>query len=55
MVEWVTANWADVLELVLAVLGAASIVAKLTPTEVDNKALAALTNVIHTFGLTKKP
>lgn len=53
MIEWVLANKPALIEAFLAVLGLASIVARLTPTEVDNKALDAIVKVIHTIGLTK--
>lgn len=41
-------------DLVLATLGLFSIIAKITPTDVDNKIVNSLTKVIHTLGLTKK-
>ena len=40
-------------EVVLAVLGIASIVARLTPTKKDDKILNAILQVIHLVGLTK--
>lgn len=47
-------HWADIAELVLAVLGVASIVARLTPTKVDDKLLAKVVGLVHLLGLTKK-
>lgn len=40
-------------ELVLAVLGLASAVARVTPTEADNKVVDFIFGIIHTLGLTK--
>jgi len=51
---WFLANWQSVVEIVLMVLGAASLVAKLTPTDVDNRVIDKIVSVIHAFGLTKK-
>lgn len=53
MVEYVLANKLALLELGLAVLGVASIVARLTPTQADNKVLAVMLKFVHLFGLTK--
>ena len=52
--EWLTAHWGDVITAALAVLGAASVVAKLTPTEADDKVIQKILDVVHAFGLTKK-
>ncbi len=52
--EYLVANAADLTSLVFAVLGVFSLVAKLTPTEADNKALDKVLSVVHTLGLTKK-
>lgn len=51
--EYVTTHAADLTALLLAVLGVFSIVAKLTPTEADNKVLDKILTVVHTLGLTK--
>ena len=50
---WLTAHYAELTQLLLAVLGVFSIVAKLTPTESDNKLLDKLLAIVHTLGLTK--
>lgn len=55
IVNWVLGNWTDVVTLVLSLLGAFSIVAKLTPTTTDDEILAKLYALVHTLGLTKKP
>jgi len=52
--EWLQANWKEIGELVLAVLGVFSIVAKITPTQTDDKILKKLFSFVHFFGLTKK-
>lgn len=54
MIDYVIANSADLIALLFGLLGVFSVVAKLTPTEVDNKLLAIVTKLIHAFGLTKK-
>lgn len=52
--DYIITNWADLLQIALAVLGVASLIAKLTPTEADNKVIEKIFKVVHTFGLTKK-
>jgi len=52
--EWLTNHWVEVMQAVLAVLGAASIVAKLTPTEADDQVVQKILDVVHALGLTKK-
>lgn len=42
-----------VIQLVLAVLGVASIIAKITPTEADNAIIDKILSVVHLLGLTK--
>ena len=51
--DYITTHAADLTSLLLAVLGVFSIVAKLTPTEADNKVLDKILAVVHTLGLTK--
>ena len=51
--EYLTSHAADLSMLLLAVLGVFSIIAKLTPTEVDNKVLDKILLVVHALGLTK--
>lgn len=52
--NWITSNWVDLIQAVLALLGAFSLIAKLTPTKSDDKIVDSVLRVIHTFGLTKK-
>ncbi len=54
LLSFFTAHGLDVLQAVLMILGGASIIAKITPTEADDKVIAAVLKVIHAFGLTKK-
>jgi len=44
----------DIVQGLLMILGGFSIIAKLTPTEADDKFIDAILKVIHGFGLTKK-
>lgn len=43
---WLTANWAEVLAVLFAVEVVAVQIVNLTPTEVDNKVLAAIHKVL---------
>lgn len=49
--EWNTAN---ITVIVLAILGAASAIAKITPTKSDDNIISKIYKLIHFFGLTKK-
>ncbi len=53
MAEWFHAHYLEVGQVALQLLGAFSIIAKLTPTTRDDTVLAFLQKVIHFFGLTK--
>ena len=53
--DWFVAHWQDILEIALQVLGAASIVARITPTEADNKVVDAALGFIQFFGLNRRP
>ena len=53
-INWMLANWNDVVVAVLAVLGAFSAVAKITPTKSDDVWVEKLYNMVHVLGLTKK-
>ena len=54
VINWIVANWSGVIEFALAVIGVASIIVKLTPTEADNKVLAKIVKFFDFFALTKK-
>lgn len=51
---WASANIGTLVAGVLAVLGGFSILAKLTPTDADDKFIQGALNFIHGLGLTKK-
>lgn len=51
--EYIVAHSSDLVTLLLSVLGVFSIIAKMTPTEADNKILDKILAVIHMLGLTK--
>ena len=50
---FIAAHGAEIVTAVLAILGGFSVLAKLTPTQADDKVIGAILKVIHTFGLTK--
>ncbi len=52
--EWLQAHWDDVVLIITSILGVASMIAALTPTEADNAIINKILAVIHTLGLTKK-
>jgi len=54
MLEYIITNSQDLIALLFGLLGVFSVIAKLTPTEKDNKILNALVKIVHTAGLTKK-
>jgi hypothetical protein len=54
VVNWVLAHGADIVAAVLSILGGFSIIAKLTPTQADDKIIQAILNFIHALGLSKK-
>jgi len=54
IIKWVFANWQELGTGLLAILGAFSIIAKITPTKVDDNWIARITRIINKLGLTKK-
>jgi hypothetical protein len=52
--EWIIAHASELTALLFALLGVFSVIAKLTPTEADNKILDKILSVVHMLGLTKK-
>jgi len=54
MIEYITSNSQDLVALLFGILGVFSIIAKLTPTDSDNKILEKIQKLVHTVGLTKK-
>ncbi|HYE22674.1 MAG TPA: hypothetical protein VD998_03745 [Verrucomicrobiae bacterium] len=53
IINWVTQNYGQIVLTVLAILGAFSTIAKLTPTKVDDEFVQKLLDIIHSLGLTK--
>lgn len=51
--DYLVAHWRDILEIGLSVLGVASAIARITPTDTDNAILDKIYGFIHTLGLTK--
>lgn len=42
IVEWVKANWATIIQLYLAIIGLASVIVKITPTQADDEVLGKI-------------
>lgn len=42
IIDWVTANWDDIVKVILQVIGFASVVVRLTPTLADDNALKGI-------------
>ncbi len=53
VLNFVLTHGAEIAGAVLAILGGFSVLAKFTPTDADDKVLAAILKVVHTLGLTK--
>lgn len=57
IINAVTSFWSGIdqyIVAVLAILGGFSVLAKLTPTEADDKLVQKAINFVHALGLTKK-
>ena len=54
LMNFLTSNLVDIGQIVLMILGVGSIVAKITPTQVDNTVIDFLLKVVNMLGLTKK-
>lgn len=54
VIKWIGENIGTLLQGLLALLGAFSIIAKLTPTDADDAFIRGLLKAIHSLGLTKK-
>jgi len=55
--EWIQGIWSQIdgiVVAILAILGGFSVLAKLTPTEVDDRFIQKIIDVINALGLTKK-
>jgi hypothetical protein len=53
IIGWVMTNGGQIVTAVLAILGGFSLIAKLTPTQADDKVIDSILKVIHTLGLTR--
>lgn len=52
--NWIIANASEIIAIITAIVTVASMIANLTPTETDNKIIAAITRVINLLGLNIK-
>ena len=52
--DFIVANWKDILTATLSLLGAFSIIARLTPNKTDDKIINYIIKIINVFGLSKK-
>ncbi len=51
--EWIVNNAGDLVTALLSVLGTASVVARLTPTQADDAIIQKVLDFVHLVGLTK--
>lgn len=49
--EWITAHWEDILAIIGAVVTAASLIVKITPTQKDDAFLAKVIKVLAALSL----
>ena len=52
---WILANWDTLLLIVSGVISVASVIAKLTPSEVDNNVIGYILKFIDMIALNKPP
>jgi hypothetical protein len=48
--EWLTTNGSAILELVVQIVGVASLIATMTPNDSDNKAVDFVLNIVNMLG-----
>jgi len=53
--EWITVNWASIIAIITGVISVASIVAKLTPTKVDDNVVGYLIKFVDILAVNNKP
>ena len=53
--EWITANWKDILTIITGVIAVASVVTRLTPTKVDDNVLGYIVKFIDVLSVPTKP
>jgi hypothetical protein len=49
IVNWIQNNWANIIQVYLAIVGLASVIVKLTPTLRDDNALLGITKFVAKF------
>lgn len=49
MIDWIMAHWGDVAQTIAAIIGAASVIVKLTPTLKDDNILLPIIKFIGKF------
>lgn len=49
--EWITAHWKDILAIIGAVVTAASLIVKITPTQKDDTVLAKIIKILAVLGI----
>ena len=54
MVEYVVANWDSLLLVITSVISLAALIAKLTPTQVDDEWVAKIARFVQFFAMTPK-
>ena len=52
--EWLQTNYVNILALIGAVVGLASIIVKITPTQKDDRILAKIINVLQVLSIYNK-
>jgi hypothetical protein len=51
---WVTSNWAQLIEVAFALVGVASLIAKLTPTKADDKIINTVLGFLNWVAINPK-
>ena len=49
IIDWVQNNWANIIQIYLAVVGLASVIVKLTPTVADDNVLLGIIKFVGKF------
>jgi|TARA_R110002051_G_scaffold215415_1_gene279905 hypothetical protein len=48
--DWIIANWGQITQIIVSVVGVAAIIATMTPNSSDNKAVDFLLNIVNAVG-----
>lgn len=51
IIEWMSANWTDILAIIGGIVSVATVVVKLTPTQKDDAVLAKIVAVLDRFSI----